>query len=42
MDRQRLEELRKVQADRVQREKMQRLGMDVSENLGVRLEDKLK
>ncbi|KAK4332099.1 LOW QUALITY PROTEIN: Nucleic acid binding protein [Rhodotorula toruloides] len=42
MDRSRLEELRKLQTDRVQKEKMQRLGMDVSENLGVRLEDKLR
>ncbi|BGP12443.1 hypothetical protein JCM10213_006991 [Rhodosporidiobolus nylandii] len=33
-----LEELRKVQAERVHKEKMQRLGMDVSDNLGVRQE----
>ncbi|BGP44434.1 hypothetical protein JCM10450v2_000247 [Rhodotorula kratochvilovae] len=42
MDHTRLQELRRIQADRVQKEKMQRLGMDVSENLGVRLEDKMR
>ncbi|POY71197.1 hypothetical protein BMF94_5508 [Rhodotorula taiwanensis] len=42
LDRKRLEDLRRVQSERVQREKMTRLGFEVSENLGVRLEDKMR
>lgn len=42
LDRKRLEDLRRVQGERVQREKMMRLGFDVSDNLGVRLEDKMR
>ncbi|GAA5909234.1 hypothetical protein JCM6882_003774 [Rhodosporidiobolus microsporus] len=41
LNRSQLEALRKVQAERIQREKMQRLGMDVSDSLGVRMETKL-
>jgi hypothetical protein len=42
LDRKRLEDLRRVQNERVQREKMTQLGLKVSEKLGVRLEDKMR
>lgn len=41
LDRERLEELRKLQVERVEMEKMKRLGMDVKESMGIRTEKKI-
>lgn len=38
MDREKLEELRKLQTERIEMEKLKRLGMDVKPSMGIRTE----
>ncbi|TNY19832.1 hypothetical protein DMC30DRAFT_353275, partial [Rhodotorula diobovata] len=42
MDAAKLQELRRIQTERIVKEKSQRLGMNVSDKLGVRLESKMR